>query len=208
MVLNKASLVHWSWAAMLVVGLAMLPGDRPAFAKDHGPFKHAFDGRYVTAYHGSDASITGTASEPNPPAVPYAVSGTLVSDGKGNLKGIENLDYGAPGTGAAATCQVAGTYDVNPPASNGVAGGVTLSLTYSCQTVTCTFSTPTTPPTCAATGPSSPSSPDQWFCEVSGESGKDLVCTEMGESASGTTFQTPISAVTWVKSNGSGEGDD
>jgi hypothetical protein len=208
MVLKKASLAHWGWAAALVAGLTILPADG-AFAKDdHSPYKHAFSGRYFTAYHGFDASITGTSSEPNPPAVPYAVSGTLVSDGKGNLKGIENLDYGAPGTGAAATCQVAGTYSVNPVASNGVAGGVTLSLTYDCQTVTCTFNSATTPPTCTASGTSAPSAPDQWFCEISGASGKRLVCTEMGESASGTTFQTPISAVTWERSNGSGQGDD
>ena len=82
------------------------------WAQAFGINTHTFNGRYITAYHGFDSSITGTVSEPNPPAVPFSVSGTLFSDGNGNVIGFENIDFGAPGTGAAAACDITGTYTV------------------------------------------------------------------------------------------------
>lgn len=201
----NVSISRWLVAGVFMAGLMMLPGVRSAWADnghDHADMHH-FDGRYVTAYHGFDASITGTTSEPNPPAIPYSVSGAMESDGKGNVKGFENVDYGSPGIGSAATCVFTGTYSV-ASASNGVSGMVTLNLSPSCATVTCTGSTV---PSCSP-GNFSASSPTQWFCALSGAAGKKLVCTEMGEAASNTTFQTPISAVSWSKSNGSGGGGD
>jgi hypothetical protein len=178
-------------AAIPIFGLLLLAVSGPAFA---GVKDNNFHGRYLTSYHGFDSSITGTAGEPNPPAIPFAVSGAMSSDGKGIIKGFENIDYGSPGTGSAATCTFTGTYTVGP-ASNAMGGLVTLNVSPSCATVTCTG---TTTPNCTP-GTFSPSSPTQWFCALSGPSGKALACTEMGEAASGTTFQTPISALTWDK---------
>jgi hypothetical protein len=179
-------------AASFALALATVSGAglAQAAAGSGAVTKHTFSGRYIASYHGFDASITGTTSEPNPPAIPYSVSGALTSDGKGNVKGFENIDYGSPGTGAAAQCTLTGTYTVSSSPGN---GSVTLNLSPSCATVTCTG---TTTPSCTP-GSLSASSPSQWFCALSGPSGKSMVCTEMGEAASGTTFQTPISAVTW-----------
>ncbi|MGZ6185178.1 MAG: hypothetical protein ACXWNN_04710 [Candidatus Binataceae bacterium] len=187
-------IARWVTAASLALALATVSG--PVWAQAFGINTHTFNGRYITAYHGFDSSITGTVSEPNPPAVPFSVSGTLFSDGNGNVIGFENIDFGAPGTGAAAACDITGTYTV-ATAHNGMRGLVTLNLVPSCATVTCTG---TTTPSCSA-GAFSPSSPTQWFCAISGASGKSIVCTEMGEAASGTTFQTPISAVTWDRAD-------
>ena len=180
-------------ATIPALALLFLVGIGPAFAAP-GLKNNNITGSYVTSYHGFDSSITGTTSEPNPPAIPYAVSGAMVSDGKGGLNGFENINYGSPGTGAAATCTFTGTYSVGSSA-NGISGSVTLNLSPSCATVTCTG---TTTPSCTP-GAFSASPPTQWFCALSGPSGKELVCTEMGEAASGTTFQTPISAATWDK---------
>ena len=187
-------LMQGSLAAMLALGLLLLVGSGPAFAA--GLKNSNFKGSYLTSYQGFDSSITGTTGEPNPPAIPYAVSGEIVSDGKGNINGFENLDYGSPGTGAAATCTFTGTYSVGSSSNSPpISGSVTLNVTPSCATVTCTG---TTTPSCTP-GAFSASSRAQWFCALSGPSGKTLACTEMGEAASGTTFQTPISAVTWEK---------
>jgi hypothetical protein len=186
-------LARWALAAIPGIGLLLLAGSGPALAGVNG---HDFHGRYVASYHAFDASITGTVSEPNPPAIPYAVSGVMVSDGKGNVAGFLNEDYGSPGTGSAATCSITGTYTVGSAPIGVAAGFVTLNLTSSCKTVTCTG---TTVPSCAPTGVASPGSPVQLFCALSGPSGKLLVCTEMGEAASGTTFQTPISAPHWQR---------
>ncbi|MGZ6243737.1 MAG: hypothetical protein ACXWN9_14285, partial [Candidatus Binataceae bacterium] len=161
-----------------------------------GMNEHNFHGRYVASYHAFDASITGTVSEPNPPAIPYAVSGAMFSDGKGNLSGFLNEDYGSPGTGAAASCSITGSYTVGSAPVGSAGGFVTINLTSSCKTVTCTG---TTVPSCAVSGSASPGSPVQLFCALSGPSGKSLDCTEMGEAASGTTFQTPISAPHWER---------
>jgi hypothetical protein len=153
----------------------------------------SFSGRYTTSYHGFDSSITPVQpDEPNPPAVPFAVSGSITSDGNGNVTGgTLQTDYGSPGTGAAATCSETGTYTVSSD------GQVTLNLNSSCTAVTCSLDGSGNP-TCAPSG--SPSStPTQWFCSLSDTNGKRMVCTEMGEATSGTTFQTPISAVTWAK---------
>jgi len=183
-------------AAISGIGLLLLlASSGPALAAVSG---HDFHGRYVASYHAFDASITGTVSEPNPPAIPYAVSGAMVSDGKGNVVGFLNEDYGSPGTGAAATCSITGTYTVSTAPIGSVAGFVTINLTSSCKTFSCTG---TTVPSCAPTGAASPGSPVQLFCALSGPSGKSLDCTEMGEAASGTTFQTPISAPHWEREN-------
>ena len=180
-------------AAIPSLGLLLMAGGGSALA---GINEHNFHGRYVASYHAFDASITGTVNEPNPPAIPYAVSGAMFSDGKGNLSGFLNEDYGSPGTGAAASCSITGSYTVGS-APVGTAGGfVTINLTSSCKTVTCTG---TTVPSCAVSGSASPGSPVQLFCALSGPSGKSLDCTEMGEAASGTTFQTPISAPHWQR---------
>lgn len=186
-------LACWALAAIPGIGLLLLAVSGPALAGVNG---HDFHGRYVASYHGFDASITGTVSEPNPPTIPYAVSGVMVSDGKGNVVGFLNEDYGSPGTGAAATCSITGTYTVGSAPIGVAAGFVTLNLTSSCKTVTCTG---TTVPSCAPTGVASPGSPVELFCALSGPSGKLLDCTEMGEAASGTTFQTPISAPHWQR---------
>lgn len=187
-------IARWALALPVALSLALVSGT--GFARAAGGMnKHSLNGRYITAYHGFDASITGTTSEPNPPAVPYSVSGALYSDGNGNVVGIENIDYGSPGTGAASQCKLSGTYSV--ASLSGLNGLVTLNLSPSCATVTCTG---TTVPSCTV-GSFSPGSPTQWFCALSGPSGKQMVCTEMGEAASGTTFQTPISAVTWERNN-------
>jgi hypothetical protein len=194
-------LLRWGLAALLLLGLAMLPTGRSALADPghHGGptfSKHNLHGRYVTSYHGFDSSITGTANEPNPPAVPYSVSGALTSDGNGNVTGYENIDYGSPGTGAAAQCTFTGTYTVSSTPGD---GSVTLNLSPSCATVTCTNNSGA--PSCSV-GAFSPDSPTQWFCALSGPSGKSMVCTEMGEVANGSSvFQTPISAVTWASGN-------
>jgi hypothetical protein len=186
-------LARLALAAIPSLGLLLMAGGGSALA---GINEHNFHGRYVASYHAFDASITGTVSEPNPPAIPYAVSGAMFSDGKGNLSGFLNEDYGSPGTGAAASCSITGSYTVGS-APVGTAGGfVTINLTSSCKTVTCTG---TTVPSCAVSGSASPGSPVQLFCALSGPSGKLLDCTEMGEAASGTTFQTPISAPHWER---------
>lgn len=187
----RKRLGRWILATLLILALAALP-NKFASAAVGAINKHTFSGRYVSSYHGFDSSITGTSGEPNPPAIPYAVSGVLFSDGQGNVKGFENIDYGAPGTGAAATCDLSGTYTVGQ-SHNSMNGWATLNLTSSCATVTCTG---TATPTCTA-GTYSNGSPTQWFCAISGPLGGSIVCTEMGEAASGTTFQTPISALTW-----------
>jgi hypothetical protein len=188
-------LARWVLAVIPAIGLLLLAGSGPAFA---GMNEHNFHGRYVASYHGFDASITGTTSEPNPPAIPYAVSGAMFADGKGNVSGFLNEDYGSPGTGAAATCSVSGTYTVSAAPIGALGGFVTINLTSSCKTVTCTG---TTVPSCAPSGAASPASPVQLFCALSGPSGKSIDCTGMGEAASGTTFQTPISAPHWQQEN-------
>jgi hypothetical protein len=186
-------LARLALAAIPSLGLLLMAGGGSALA---GINEHNFHGRYVASYHAFDASITGAVSEPNPPAIPYAVSGAMFSDGKGNLSGFLNEDYGSPGTGAAASCSITGSYTVGS-APVGTAGGfVTINLTSSCKTVTCTG---TTVPSCAVSGSASPGSPVQLFCALSGPSGKSLDCTEMGEAASGTTFQTPIAAPHWER---------
>jgi hypothetical protein len=184
-------LMRWSLAAIPALGPLLLAGSGPAFA---GLNEHNFHGRYVASYHGFDASITGTVSEPNPPTIPYSVSGAMFSDGRGNISGFLNEDYGSPGTGAAATCSISGTYTVGTAPMGATQGFVTINLTSSCKTVTCSGSVV---PSCAASGSASPGSPVQLFCALSGPSGKSIDCTEMGEAASGTTFQTPISAPHW-----------
>lgn len=198
-------IVRWGLGGLLLFGLATLPGGQSAQAGDwqHGPSfsLRSLHGRYVTSYHGFDSSITGTASEPNPPAVPYSVSGALNSDGKGNVTGFENIDYGSPGTGAAAQCTFTGTYTVS---STPGTGSVTLNLSPSCATVTCVAASGA--PNCTV-GTFSPDSPTQWFCALSDPFGESVVCTEMGEVAGGSSvFQTPISAVTW-QSSGPGFSD-
>jgi hypothetical protein len=186
-------LIQGALPTIAALGLLLLAGSGPAFA---GFNQHNFHGRYVASYHGFDSSITGTVSEPNPPAIPYAVSGAMFSDGKGNVSGFLNEDYGSPGTGAAATCSISGTYTVGTAPIGPMGGFVTINLTSSCKTVTCSG---TIAPTCASAGSASPGSPVQLFCALSGPSGKSLDCTEMGEAASGTTFQTPISAPHWAR---------
>ncbi len=184
-------------AAIAVVSLLSFVGRGVSFAASIKATN--FKGRYTASYHAFDASITGTDSEPNPPAVPYAVSGAMVSDGKGNVTGFLNGDYGSPDTGYAYTCSTTGTYTVGPePVGGSVKGFVTISLTSSCKTVTCTGAPPATP-SCAASGAAFAGSPVQLFCALSGTSGKALDCTEMGETASGTTFQTPITASHWAQ---------
>jgi len=190
---RHGNLARWAVAAIPACGLLLLAGSGFAAAALNG---HNFHGRYVASYHAFDASITGTVSEPNPPAIPYAVSGAMVSDGKGNVSGFLNEDYGSPGTGAAATCSISGTYTVGTALIGTTNGFGTINLTSSCQTVTCTG---TTAPSCAPSGSAAPGSPVQLFCALSGPAGKTLDCTEMGEAASGTTFQTPISAAHWAR---------
>ncbi len=191
----KRFLLRWGLGGLVLLGLAMLPGGKSALADPphpHGFDQHSVRGRYLTSYHGFDSSITGTSTEPNPPAVPYSVSGALISDGKGNVNGFENIDYGSPGTGAAAQCTFTGTYTVSSSPGD---GSVTLNLSPSCATVTCVAVSGA--PSCSV-GTFSPDSPTQWFCALSDPSGKSMVCTEMGEVAGGASvFQTPISAVTW-----------
>lgn len=194
-------LARWALAAIPIFGLLLLASSGPAFAagSEGASFKsNNFHGRYTTSYHGFDSSITGTVSEPNPPAIPYAVSGAMFSDGRGNVNGFNNVDYGAPGIGSAVTCSTSGTYTVGTALVGTMPGFVTLNLTSSCQLVTCTG---TTVPNCAPSGGAFSGSPVQLFCALSGPSGKALDCTEMGEAASGTTFQTPISASHWAREN-------
>ena len=152
----------------------------------------------MASYHGFDASITGTIERAKPADDTVRGVGRDVSDGKGNVSGFLNEDYGSPGTGAASTCSITGTYTVGTAPIGSSAGFVTINLTSSCKTVTCTG---TTVPSCAPSGVASPGSPVQLFCALSGPSGKSLDCTEMGEAASGTTFQTPISAPHWQREN-------
>ena len=188
-------IAKWTLAASLMLALAVLPkGFALAATSAGGINPQTFSGRYVTSYHGFDSSITGTVSEPNPPAIPYSVSGALTSDGRGNVIGFENGDYGSPGTGSSYTCDITGTYTV-AQAHNLMNGMITLNLAPTCASVTCSG---TTTPSCAP-GSYTASSPSQWFCAMSGPSGKSLVCTEMGEAASNTTNQDPISAATWEK---------
>ena len=188
-------LARWALVAIPALGLLLLAGSGPAFA-GFGFNQHNFHGRYTASYHAFDASITGTTSEPNPPAIPYSVSGAMYADGRGNVSGFLNEDYGSPGTGSASTCSISGTYTVGTALVGSTMGFVTINLTSSCKTVTCTGATV---PTCAASGSASPGSPVELFCALSGPSGKALDCTEMGEAASGTTFQTPISAPHWQR---------
>jgi hypothetical protein len=122
----------------------------------------------------------------------------MFSDGGGNVVGFLNEDYGSPGTGAAASCSITGTYTVGTAPVGTMGGFVKISLTSSCKTVTCTGAPPTSP-VCAVSGSASPGSPVELFCALSGPSGKSLECTEMGELTSGTTFQTPISAPHWER---------
>lgn len=189
---RNGCLVRWTLAAAPIVGLLLLAGSGPAFAFD----RHTFQGRYVASYNSFDASITGTITEPNPPAIPYAVSGAMFSDGNGNVAGFLNEDYGSPGIGATSTCSISGNYTVGLPPLGTTGGFVTINLTSSCQTVICSGATA---PVCAVSGPASPGSSVQLFCALSGPSGKSLDCTEMGEAVSGATFQTPISAPHWTR---------
>jgi len=188
-------LARWALAAIPGFGLLLLVGSGPVFAAFNN---HTFSGRYVASYRAFDASITGTVSEPNPPAIPYAVSGAMFSDGNGNISGFLNEDYGSPGTGAASSCSVSGSYTVGTAPVGPMGGFITINLTSSCKTVTCSG---TTVPSCAVSGLASPGSPVQLFCALSGPLGKSLDCTEMGEAASGTTFQTPISSPHWEREN-------
>lgn len=188
-------LARWALTAVPALGLLLLAGSGMAFA---GLNQHTFHGRYTASYHAFDASITSDPAEPNPPAIPYAVSGAMYSDGRGNVSGFLNEDYGSPGTGAASTCSISGSYTVGAPPLGPAMGFVTINLTSSCQAVVCTG---TTVPSCGPSGIASPGSPVQLYCALSGPSGKALDCTEMGEAASGTTFQTPISAPHWEREN-------
>jgi hypothetical protein len=183
----------WSARTITVAGLLLLVAYGSAAAANGA---NNFRGRFATSYHGFDASITGTVDEPNPPAIPYAVSGTMTSDGRGDVAGFLNVDYGSPGTGSASTCSISGNYTVGTAPVGDATGFVTLNLTSSCETVTCTG---TTVPTCTATGSASAGSPVELFCALSGAANSALDCTEMGEAASGTTFQTPIEASHWEK---------
>jgi hypothetical protein len=186
-------LIQGALPTIAALGLLLLAGSGPAFA---GFNEHNFHGRYVASYHAFDSSITGTVSEPNPPAIPYAVSGAMFSDGKGNVSGFLNEDYGSPGTGAAATCSVRGTYTVGTAPIGPMGGFVTINLTSSCKTVTCSG---TTTPSCAPSGSASPGSPVQLFCALSGPSGKSLDCTEMGEAASGNHLPDANLAPHWAR---------
>jgi len=188
---------RWALAAIPIFGVLLLAVSALAFEEAGGRSNlNKFKGRFVASYQGFDSSITPTVSEPNPPAIPYAVSGAMVSDGAGHVTGFLNDNYGAPGTGAATTCSITGTYTVGTALIGTTTGFVTLNLTSSCKTVTCTG---TTTPVCAPSGSASPGSPVQLFCALSIPVGKLLDCTNMGEAASGTTFQTPISAPHWVR---------
>jgi hypothetical protein len=135
-------LIQGALPTIAALGLLLLASSGPAFA---GFKEHNFHGRYVASYHAFDSSITGTVNEPNPPAIPYAVSGAMFSDGKGNVSGFLNEDYGSPGTGAAATCSISGTYTVGTAPLGPMGGFVTINMTSSCKTVTCSG---TTTPSC------------------------------------------------------------
>ena len=82
-------LIQGALPTIAALGLLLLASSGPAFA---GFKEHNFHGRYVASYHAFDSSITGTVNEPNPPAIPYAVSGAMFSDGKGNVSGFLNED--------------------------------------------------------------------------------------------------------------------
>jgi hypothetical protein len=188
---------RWAMAAIPIFGVLLLAVTALAFEEPSVASNlKTFKGRFVTSYTGFDSSITPAVGEPNPPAIPFVVSGAMVSDGAGHVAGFLNENYGAPGTGAASTCSIAGTYTVATALIGTTTGFVTLDLTSSCKTVTCTG---TTTPVCAPSGSASPGSPVQLFCALSIPAGKLLDCTNMGEAASGTTFQTPISSPHWVR---------
>lgn len=123
-------LIQGALPTIAALGLLLLASSGPAFA---GFKEHNFHGRYVASYHAFDSSITGTVNEPNPPAIPYAVSGAMFSDGKGNVSGFLNEDYGSPGTGAAATCSISGTYTVGTAPLGPMGGFVTINMTSSLQ---------------------------------------------------------------------------
>lgn len=184
--IKQRALLRWAVAGLMLVGLATLPAGSEAFAKNSGPryHKHTLHGRYIASYHGFDASNSNT---------PYAVSGVFFSDGAGGVHGVQNIDYGAAGTGASFQCTFTGTYDVSNTPMKGL---LTLNVTQNdCKVVDCTENSGV--PDCAA-GAAADLTNSQWFCALSAPSGKSMVCTEMGEvPPGGGTSQAPISAVTW-----------
>ncbi len=108
----EAKVLRRSVLVMIVVLGLLLAGNESALSVTFG--LQNFNGRYTTSTLGFDSSITGTASEPNPPAIPLAESEVLNADGNGNLSGEVIVDYGAPGTGAPSDCFFTGTYTVDP----------------------------------------------------------------------------------------------
>jgi len=188
---KSTNFLRWAIGGLMLVGLAMLPVGNSAFADgghEHHSSRygnHTLHGRYVASYHGFDSSNSDA---------PYAVSGVLISDGAGNVKGVQNIDYGAAGTGASFQCTFTGTYSVSNTQVN---GSVTLNIAQnSCKEVTCSDSS--NAPSCAPSSAASTTA-SQWFCSLSASSGKSMACTEMGEVPDGATSanEAPISAVTW-----------
>lgn len=190
---KRGILLKWAIAGLALVALAILPLANSAFADGHEHEHegarygtHTLHGRYVTSYHGFDASTNNT---------PYAVSGMLFSNGSGKVSGVQNIDYGAAGTGASFQCTFTGTYSVSNTPVN---GSVTLNIAQnSCKTVSCTDNSGA--PNCGLDAAASLTA-SQWFCSLAAPSGKSMVCTEMGEETTGGTIsQAPISAVTWSR---------
>lgn len=150
-------------------------------------------GRYTTAGHSYDASITGTSTEPNPPAVPFAGAGFFQSDGKGNItSGEETINYGSPGTGDSFTCDLAGTYTVDS-----TTGRVILSLTVTAgPAVTTAESSSSNTAQCGGTA--------TWVGYLDSPDGERLATIEQtntgGTPTSPAASTTPtLSAHVWTK---------
>jgi hypothetical protein len=114
------------WAPTLALALVLF-AVAVAAAHDNGkppppPFgfgTYNVQGRYVAGGISWDVSAT--------PPVPYSGDGFLVFDGKGNLTaGEQTINYGSAGTGDLFTCDLSGTYTVDP-----TTGRVVLTATVS-----------------------------------------------------------------------------
>jgi hypothetical protein len=193
---------HWALASFVVCALAMLPGSSPVRADDghHGgpTFNvHNLHGRYISAGNSSDASITGTASEPNPPAVPFVGAGFLNFDGAGHIaSGEETINYGSPGTGDSFTCELAGSYTVDSATGRAI---LTVNVTPG-------------PPVTTAESAGSNSQcggTATWVGYIGGPDGKQLATIEQTNTGGTPTppanSTTPIlSAHIWTKTAGFG----
>jgi hypothetical protein len=171
-----------------IVLAGLLIATTGGIASAAGKFKlNSLKGRFVAAGTANDASITGTASEPNPPTVPFAAAGFLNFDGKGNIaSGEETINYGSPGTGDSFTCSLTGTYTIDS-----TTGRVILMVTVTAgPAVTSSESTSSNGAQCGGTG--------TWVGYLDKPNGRELYTIE--QTNTGGTPTPPAATTTPILS--------